>query len=77
MTYFATSEDGVWAEVETAGGTRGWLRAQYLQTEVPIANRFSEVEQALAVATERAELAEAAYVRPKSSHQSPMKRRHD
>ena len=58
VTYFSTSEDGVWAEVETAGGTRGWLRAQYLQTEVPIANRFSEVEQALAAATERAELAE-------------------
>ena len=58
VTYFATSDDGVWAEVETAGGTRGWLRAQYLQTEVPIANRFSEVEQALAAATERAELAE-------------------
>ena len=34
------------------------LRAQYLQTEVPIANRFNEVEQALAAATERAELAE-------------------
>ena len=48
----------MWAEVETAGGTRGWLRAQYLQTEVPIANRFSEVERALAAATERAELAE-------------------
>lgn len=58
VTYFATSDDGVWAEVETAGGTRGWLRAQYLQTEAPIANRFSEVEQALAAATERAELAE-------------------
>jgi len=58
VAYFSTSDDGVWAEVETAGGTRGWLRAQYLQTEVPIANRFSEVEQALAAATERAELAE-------------------
>lgn len=58
VTYFSTSEDGVWAEIETTGGTRGWLRAQYLQTEVPIANRFSEIEQALATATERAELAE-------------------
>ncbi len=58
VTYFSTSEDGVWAEIETTGGTRGWLRAQYLQTEVPIANRFSEIEQALAAATERAELAE-------------------
>ncbi len=58
LTYFSTSEDGVWAEVETAGGTRGWVRAQYLQTEIPIANRFNAAEAALAVATERAELAE-------------------
>ncbi|MCH1553072.1 MAG: TIGR04211 family SH3 domain-containing protein [Luminiphilus sp.] len=58
VTYFSTSEDGVWAEVETAGGTRGWLRAQYLQTGVPIANQLNEIEQALAAATERAELAE-------------------
>ena len=33
ITYFGTTEDGVWAEVETRGGTRGYLRAQYLQVE--------------------------------------------
>ena len=59
VTFFATSDDGVWAEVETAGGTRGWLRAQYLQTDIPVANRFSEVEAALAAATARAEAAES------------------
>ena len=35
ITQFSLSEDGVWAEVETRGGTRGWLRAQYIQTERP------------------------------------------
>ena len=28
ITQFSLSEDGIWAEVETRGGTRGWLRAQ-------------------------------------------------
>ena len=27
VTYYGTNEDGVWAEVETRGGTRGYLRA--------------------------------------------------
>jgi len=35
VTLFSLSEDGVWAEVETRGGTRGWLRAQYIQAELP------------------------------------------
>lgn len=35
ITFYSLSEDGIWAEVETRGGTRGWLRAQYIQTEVP------------------------------------------
>ena len=35
ITQFGLSEDGIWAEVETRGGTRGWLRAQYIQVEQP------------------------------------------
>ncbi|MDG1065211.1 MAG: TIGR04211 family SH3 domain-containing protein [Luminiphilus sp.] len=35
ITQFGISEDGIWAEVETRGGTRGWLRAQYIQVEQP------------------------------------------
>ena len=31
VMYYGTTEDGIWAEVETRGGTRGYLRAQYLQ----------------------------------------------
>lgn len=32
---YAMSEDGEWVEIETRNGLRGWLRAQYLQTEPP------------------------------------------
>jgi SH3 domain protein len=35
ITQFSLSKDGIWAEVETRGGTRGWLRAQYVQVEKP------------------------------------------
>jgi len=28
-------EDGEWAEIETRGGTRGWIPAQYLQKDPP------------------------------------------
>ncbi|MEL0038491.1 MAG: TIGR04211 family SH3 domain-containing protein [Halieaceae bacterium] len=52
ITFFGLSEDGVWAEVETAGGTRGWLRAQYLQAETPttlelraLKEEFSRLEE--------------------------------
>jgi len=32
---YAMSDDGKWVEIETRNGLRGWLRAQYLQTEPP------------------------------------------
>lgn len=47
ISYFGTTEDGVWAEVETRGGTRGYLRAQYLQVEAPRANQVNALESAL------------------------------
>ena len=53
VTYYGTTEDGVWAEVETAGGTRGYLRAQYLQTDIPRANRLNALEAELAASQER------------------------
>ena len=54
VTYFGTTEDGVWAEVETRGGTRGYLRAQYLQTDIPRANQLNALEAELAASQERA-----------------------
>ena len=53
ITYFGTTEDGVWAEVETRGGTRGYLRAQYLQVEVPRANQVNALEDELESAQAR------------------------
>lgn len=48
ITHFTTSEDGVWAEIETRGGTRGWVRAQYLQSEPPAALLLKDMEDKLA-----------------------------
>ncbi|MEL0152352.1 MAG: TIGR04211 family SH3 domain-containing protein [Halieaceae bacterium] len=53
ITYFGTTEDGVWAEVETRGGTRGYLRSQYLQVEAPRANQVNALENELESAQAR------------------------
>lgn len=47
ITYFGTTDDGIWAEVETRGGTRGYLRAQYLQVETPRTKQINALEQQL------------------------------
>jgi SH3 domain protein len=54
VTFHGITDDGVWAEVETKGGTRGFLRAQYLQTEVPRANQLNVLEAELAASKDRA-----------------------
>ena len=46
ITQFGLSEDGVWAEVETRGGTRGWLRAQYVQVDKPTQLLLEDTKQA-------------------------------
>ena len=35
LLVYAQSDDGEWTEVETRGGTRGWIPTQYLQQEPP------------------------------------------
>jgi SH3 domain protein len=47
LTVFSASEDGNWSEVETRGGTRGWVLNQYLQTEPPAALRVADMETQL------------------------------
>ncbi len=54
VTFHGITDDGVWAEVETKGGTRGFLRAHYLQTEVPRANQLNILEAELAASNDRA-----------------------
>ena len=45
LTVGRESEDGTWAEITTANGTSGWIRSQYLMTEVPAQNRLRAAEQ--------------------------------
>jgi len=37
------SESGDWIEIETRGGTRGWVPSQYLQTEPPAALLINDI----------------------------------
>ena len=52
LLVFAESDDGEWAEIETRGGTRGWIPSQYLQQAPPAALLINdlrvELEQARA-----------------------------
>ena len=35
LLVYDQNDDGEWTEIETRGGTRGWIPTQYLQTEPP------------------------------------------
>lgn len=48
VTYYGITDDGVWAEIETKGGTRGYLRAQYLQSNAPRGSQVNALEATLA-----------------------------
>ncbi len=37
LIVYGQNDDGGWIDVESPGGTRGWIRAQYLQTDPPAA----------------------------------------
>lgn len=37
LIVYGESDDGGWIDVESPGGTRGWIRAQYLQSDPPAA----------------------------------------
>ncbi|MDA8986384.1 TIGR04211 family SH3 domain-containing protein [Luminiphilus sp.] len=37
LMVYGQSDDGEWFDIESPGGTRGWIRAQYLQTDPPAA----------------------------------------
>ena len=54
VTYYGLTDDGVWAEIETKGGTRGYLRAQYLQANAPRGSQVNALEATLAGEVERA-----------------------
>ncbi|MDG1033737.1 MAG: TIGR04211 family SH3 domain-containing protein [Luminiphilus sp.] len=48
VSYYGLSDDGIWAEIETKGGTRGYLRAQYLQSNAPRGSQVNALEATLA-----------------------------
>ena len=60
LAVYDRSEDGEWAEIETRGGTRGWIPNQYLLTQPPAALLLADREKQLTqLANERDKLANA------------------
>lgn len=58
LTVARSSDDGLWAEITTDGGTSGWIRTQYLMSEVPAAKRLdAAIERAEKAARKSSELA--------------------
>lgn len=53
LTVGRTSSDGVWAEITTERGTSGWIRAQYLMTEVPAQRLLDAATQKAQSASEQ------------------------
>ena len=43
LLVYGQSDDGEWTEVETRGGTRGWIPTQYLQKEPPAGLLINDV----------------------------------
>ena len=52
LTQLGINDDETWAEIETRGGIRGWMRAQFIQSTPPAAMRVSELEEQLQQATQ-------------------------
>lgn len=48
LTVARTSNDGEWAEVTTDSGLTGWIRSQYLMSEIPAQRRLSAATQQIA-----------------------------
>lgn len=55
LTVAQTSADGVWSEITTERGTSGWIRSQYLMTEVPAQLQVDAANQRAADAIARAD----------------------
>ncbi len=45
LTVARESDDGTWSEITTANGTSGWIRSQYLMSEVPAQVRLTGAER--------------------------------
>ncbi|MBM14222.1 MAG: peptide-binding protein [Halieaceae bacterium] len=47
LLVFTVSEDGEWTEIETRGGTRGWIPSQHLQKDPPAGLLIIDLEREL------------------------------
>ena len=47
LLVFTVSEDGKWTEIETRGGTRGWVLSQYLQKDPPAGLLINDLKREL------------------------------
>ena len=47
LLVYTVSEDGDWTEIETRGGTRGWVPSQYLQKEPPAGLLINDLRREL------------------------------
>lgn len=45
LTVARTSDDGTWSEITTDGGTSGWIRSQYLMSEVPAQLKLARITE--------------------------------
>jgi SH3 domain protein len=45
LTVARTSDDGVWSEITTDGGSSGWVRSQYLMSEVPAQLKLAKITE--------------------------------
>ena len=45
LTVSRESDDGTWSEITTANGTSGWMRSQYLMSEVPAQIQLTGAER--------------------------------
>lgn len=54
LTVQQQSEDGVFSEIVTDGGTSGWVRSQYLMSELPASRQVQSAQNRAASAEEKA-----------------------
>lgn len=59
LTVESTSADGVWAEITTDRGTKGWVRTQYLMSEMPAQLKLDDAMARAQRAAERSGTLEA------------------
>ncbi len=53
LTVKSRSRDGLWAQIATDRGTKGWVRAQYLMKELPAQNKLDDAIRRAEQATEQ------------------------